>query len=235
MEGLAVALANTLGKYVAKEVVVFIVSMIPILELRGGLIVASLLQVPITTAIPICIIGNMLPVPIIYFFARKVLIWGKDKKYIGKFYCAVRAHGDFSRSAAIYRTDYAARNSRRRRRSNVVRRDIRLICRVRVVYYRAYRIIFFGVKPGALKDAKIDEKVMAHQEAIIRAMTPAERTKPEIIGGSRKKRIADGSGTSVEDVNKLLRQFDQIKKLMKQFSNPSRLGRLGKGKMKIPF
>lgn len=92
-----------------------------------------------------------------------------------------------------------------------------------------------GVKPGALKDAKIDEKVMAHQEAIIRAMTPAERTKPEIIGGSRKKRIADGSGTSVEDVNKLLRQFDQIKKLMKQFSNPSRLGRLGKGKMKIPF
>lgn len=92
-----------------------------------------------------------------------------------------------------------------------------------------------GVKPGALKDAKIDEKAMAHQEAIIRAMTPAERTKPEIIGGSRKKRIADGSGTSVEDVNKLLRQFDQIKKLMKQFSNPSRLGRLGKGKMKIPF
>lgn len=92
-----------------------------------------------------------------------------------------------------------------------------------------------GVKPGALKDAKIDEKAMAHQEAIIRAMTPAERTKPEIIGGSRKKRIADGSGTSVEDVNKLLRQFDQIKKLMKQFSNPSKLGRLGKGKMKIPF
>ncbi len=92
-----------------------------------------------------------------------------------------------------------------------------------------------GVKPGALKDAKIDEKAMAHQEAIIRAMTPAERTKPEIIGGSRKKRIADGSGTSVEDVNKLLRQFDQIKKLMKQFSNPSRLGRLSKGKMKIPF
>lgn len=92
-----------------------------------------------------------------------------------------------------------------------------------------------GVKPGALKDAKIDEKAMAHQEAIIRSMTPAERAKPEIIGGSRKRRIALGSGTSVEEVNKLLRQFDQIKKLMKQFSNPSKLGRMGKGKMKIPF
>ena len=90
-----------------------------------------------------------------------------------------------------------------------------------------------GVKPGALKDAKIDEKVMAHQEAIIRAMTPAERTKPEIIGGSRKKRIADGSGTSVEDVNKLLRQFEQMNKMMKQFS-----GKAGKklmGRMKMPF
>lgn len=92
-----------------------------------------------------------------------------------------------------------------------------------------------GVKPGALKDAKIDESAMAHQEAIIRSMTPAERAKPEIIGGSRKRRIALGSGTSVEEVNKLLRQFDQIKKLMKQFSNPSKLGRMGKGKMKIPF
>ncbi len=92
-----------------------------------------------------------------------------------------------------------------------------------------------GVKPGALKDAKIDEKAMARQEAIIRSMTPAERAKPEIIGGSRKRRIALGSGTSVEEVNKLLRQFDQIKKLMKQFSNPSKLGKMGRGKMKIPF
>lgn len=55
MESLAVAFANTLGRYVSKEIVVFIISMIPILELRGGLIVSKLLQVPITTAIPICI------------------------------------------------------------------------------------------------------------------------------------------------------------------------------------
>ena len=92
-----------------------------------------------------------------------------------------------------------------------------------------------GIKPGALKDAKIDEKAIAHQEAIIKSMTAEERAHPDIIGGSRKKRIALGSGTSVEEVNKLLKQFDQIKKLMKQFSNPSKFGKMGKGKMKIPF
>jgi len=92
-----------------------------------------------------------------------------------------------------------------------------------------------GMKPGAMKDAKIDEKALAHQEAIIKAMTKQERDKPEIIGGSRKRRIALGSGTSVEEVNKLLKQFDQIKKLLKQFSNPNKMAKFGKGKMKIPF
>jgi signal recognition particle subunit SRP54 len=92
-----------------------------------------------------------------------------------------------------------------------------------------------GMKPGALKDAKIDEKVLLHQEAIIKSMTKQERFKPEIIGASRKKRIAAGSGTKVEDVNRLLKQFDQVKQLMKQFSNPGKLAKFGKGKMKIPF
>lgn len=77
MEGLAVAFANTLGKYVAKEVVVFVISMIPILELRGGLIVSSLLQVPITTAIPLCIIGNIIPIPFILLFIRQIFKWLK--------------------------------------------------------------------------------------------------------------------------------------------------------------
>ncbi len=80
MEGLAVAFANTLGKYVAKEVVVFIISMIPILELRGGLIVSSLLQVPITTAIPLCIIGNIIPIPFILLFIRQIFKWMKKIK-----------------------------------------------------------------------------------------------------------------------------------------------------------
>jgi uncharacterized membrane protein len=80
MESLAVAFANTLGKYVAKEVVVFLISMVPLLELRGGLIVASLLQIPITRAIPICIAGNIIPIPFILLFIRQIFQWMKKIK-----------------------------------------------------------------------------------------------------------------------------------------------------------
>jgi signal recognition particle subunit SRP54 len=66
-------------------------------------------------------------------------------------------------------------------------------------------------------------------------MTKKEREKPEIIAASRKVRIAKGSGTTVEEVNKLLKQFDQIRKLMKEFSNPQKLSKLKKGRMKMPF
>ena len=90
-----------------------------------------------------------------------------------------------------------------------------------------------GMKPGALKDAKVDEKALAHMEAIIKSMTPYEREKPEILGASRKKRIAAGSGTTVEEVNKLLKQFDQMKKMMKQFTSPGAKRRFGG--MKLPF
>ena len=89
-----------------------------------------------------------------------------------------------------------------------------------------------GVKPSAIKDAKIDENQMTHTEAIILAMTKAERLKPEIINGSRRKRIADGSGTTVEEVNKLLKQFEQMKKMMKQFSGMGKKRLFG---MKLPF
>ncbi len=75
-----------------------------------------------------------------------------------------------------------------------------------------------GANAGALKNAQIDEKQMARIEAIILSMTPEERLKPDIINGSRRKRIARGSGTQVEDVNRLLKQFDQMKKMMKQLS-----------------
>ena len=92
-----------------------------------------------------------------------------------------------------------------------------------------------GVKPGALKDAKIDEKAFARTEAIIKSMTKRERLKPDILNASRKKRIAQGSGTTVEEVNKLLKQFEQTRALMKQFSNPKQMARFGKNKMKIPF
>lgn len=89
-----------------------------------------------------------------------------------------------------------------------------------------------GVKAGSLKDAQIDEKQMARTEAIILSMTKAERTKPDIINGSRRKRIAKGSGTSVEEVNRLLKQFDQMKKLMKQFTG---MNKRRFGGFKLPF
>ena len=90
-----------------------------------------------------------------------------------------------------------------------------------------------GMKPGALKDAKMDEKMLAHQEAIIKSMTKKEREHPEMLNASRKQRVAKGSGTSVEEVNKLLKQYDQIKKMMKQFSDMgrSKQGRRQLGKM----
>ena len=74
-----------------------------------------------------------------------------------------------------------------------------------------------GIK-DKIKDADIDEKQLDRIEAIITSMTIAEREKPSIINPSRKKRIAAGSGTKVEDVNKLLKQFDQMQKVMKQFT-----------------
>ena len=76
--------------------------------------------------------------------------------------------------------------------------------------------------PGGagLKNVQMDEKAMSRTEAIILSMTPKERENPGIIGASRKKRIAAGSGVKVEDVNRLLKSFDQMKAMMKQFSGP---------------
>ncbi len=91
-----------------------------------------------------------------------------------------------------------------------------------------------GVNAGALKNAQVDEKQMAKTEAIILSMTKQERLRPEIINGSRRKRIAQGSGTSVEDINKLLKQFEQMKKMMKQFTTMGKR-RGGLGGLKLPF
>ncbi len=90
-----------------------------------------------------------------------------------------------------------------------------------------------GANAGALKNAQFDEKQMGKTEAIILSMTPKERLYPDVINGSRRKRIAQGSGTSVEDVNKLLKQFDQMKKMMKQFSGKGKRRRLAG--MNFPF
>ncbi|SFE15981.1 signal recognition particle subunit FFH/SRP54 (srp54) [Paenibacillus algorifonticola] len=100
-------------------------------------------------------------------------------------------------------------------------------------------------KVKGLKDMKIDEKQIGRVEAIVRSMTKEEKTKPEILNHSRRKRVAAGSGTSVAEVNRLIKQFDDMRKMMKQFSSmmgPKGLkggkkglkGMLGKG-MKFPF
>lgn len=90
--------------------------------------------------------------------------------------------------------------------------------------------------PGAgkikgLENAKVDDKQMGRVEAIIYAMTPQEKTNPEIMNGSRKKRIAKGSGTSIQEVNRLLKQFEDMKKMMKQMST---MQQKGKKKMNFP-
>ncbi len=75
---LALWFANTLGKYVSAKMVVFIVSLMPILECRGGLIVAKLLGVDLLEAIPICVIGNLLPIPFILLFIKEIFKWMKQ-------------------------------------------------------------------------------------------------------------------------------------------------------------
>lgn len=66
--------------------IVFLISMVPLIELRGAIPVAMTMGLDMVWAYVICVIGNMLPVPFIYFFARKVLVWGADKKFTGKFF-----------------------------------------------------------------------------------------------------------------------------------------------------
>ena len=69
-----------------KYLMIFFVSMVPLIELRGSMVMAVGMDLDYMTALIVSVIGNMLPVPFIYFFARKVLTWGADKKYIGKFF-----------------------------------------------------------------------------------------------------------------------------------------------------
>lgn len=83
-----------------------------------------------------------------------------------------------------------------------------------------------GMIPGvgkAMKDVDIDDDAFKSVEAIIMSMTPQERDEPALINGSRKKRIADGSGTTIQDVNKLLKQFEETRKVMRMMSNPSKM------------
>ena len=92
-----------------------------------------------------------------------------------------------------------------------------------------------GVNKSKLKDLDLNEKDFSRTKAIILSMTAAERQNPKIINGSRRKRIAAGSGMKVQDVNRLLKQFEQAQGLMKQFSQMATGKKSKKGKFKFPF
>lgn len=92
-----------------------------------------------------------------------------------------------------------------------------------------------GVNKNKLKDIDLDEKDFARTKAVILSMTVEERQNPKMINGNRRKRIAAGSGTKVQDVNRLLKQFDQAQGLMKQFSQMATGKKGKKGKFKFPF
>ena len=71
---------------IGKYLIIFFVSMVPLIELRGAIPMAVTMELDYLSSVAVCCLGNMLPVPIIYFFARKVLLWGADKPYIGRFF-----------------------------------------------------------------------------------------------------------------------------------------------------
>jgi len=95
-----------------------------------------------------------------------------------------------------------------------------------------------GMIPGAskaLQDQEIDEDAFKPIEAIINSMTPEERQDPSILNGSRRRRIAKGSGTRVRDINELIKQFDQMKKMMKTMSKMGKMGRAMQSLKNLPF
>ena len=87
-----------------KYLIIFLISMVPIIELRGAMVYAVGYDLPYIPAMITCVIGNMLPVPIIYFFARKVLLWGADKKYIGKIFTFFLVKGERAGQKLVEKT-----------------------------------------------------------------------------------------------------------------------------------
>jgi signal recognition particle subunit SRP54 len=90
-------------------------------------------------------------------------------------------------------------------------------------------------KMKGMKDLKVDEGALGRVEAIVRSMTTEEKRKPELINASRRKRIAVGSGTSVQEVNRLIKQFDDMRKMMKQFTKMTDKAKKKGGGFKFPF
>ena len=92
-----------------------------------------------------------------------------------------------------------------------------------------------GMNSKAMQNVEVDEKKLVRIEAIIKSMTAKERNDASIINGSRRKRIAAGSGTTIQEVNKLLKEFEEMKKLMRMMADVGKKGGRGLGKLKLPF
>jgi signal recognition particle subunit SRP54 len=92
-----------------------------------------------------------------------------------------------------------------------------------------------GMNNKMLQNVEVDEKKMAHMEAIIKSMTRQERNDPSIVNGSRRKRIAAGSGTDIQQVNKLLKDFEEMKKMFRMVADMGKRGKKGFGKLRLPF
>ena len=92
-----------------------------------------------------------------------------------------------------------------------------------------------GLNSKMLDNAEVDEKKMSHTEAVIQSMTKKERNDPSIINANRRKRIAAGSGTSIQEVNRLLKDFEEMKKMFKMFADTGKHGKKNFGKFKMPF
>ena len=104
--------------------------------------------------------------------------------------------------------------------------------KIRLRRMGAKKAPFYRIVVADSRNVQIDEKQLKKTLAIIKSMTPKERAKPELLNASRRRRIAAGSGNSVQEVNRLLNQFESSRKLMKQLSS----GKFGKkGKMRFPF
>ena len=91
-------------KLLTNYLLIFLVSMVPLIELRGAMVMAVGMDLNYFVSLAVCVFGNMLPVPIIYFFARKVLQWGADKRYIGKFFRFCLEKGEQGGQKLVART-----------------------------------------------------------------------------------------------------------------------------------
>ncbi len=105
MDAIVTWFTSTIGQHISRELCVFLISLFPLLECRGGLIAAKLLEVPLTTAIPICVVGNILPIPFILLFIKKIIYWMKGTRHLHKIADWVLGHAN-KRSGRLEKSEF---------------------------------------------------------------------------------------------------------------------------------